>query len=149
MLRLDAAYPTLKKMKALFIGGCLDGSEIDLNGSGLKLAYPENTAIHRPSYALFQLAHCSDRLLAFAIYAPTSWSMHDLVHTTKARGLFHALGVSTRHLRYHRCMEETERSCLNHHFCSNFYSPAITNDGDSVTALSNQRHHITQTQCST
>lgn len=122
-------------MRAFFIGGYLDRSELDLSDSGLKLIYPANKAIQRPCYALFQIAHSSDRLLAFAFYAPSTWSLAEFIHVTKVYDLFRQLGVSTQHLRNHRCMEKAERPCLQRHFCPHICAPTRHHVHQSLTQL--------------
>ena len=122
-------------MKALFIGGYFDRSELDLSGSALKLLYPANRAIQRPCYALFQIAHSSDGLLAFAFYAPSTWSLTDFIHVTNVRDLRRQLGLSAQHLRYHHCMEKAERPCLQRHFCPDFCTPTTRPIEESLTQL--------------
>ena len=55
-------------MRALFVGGMVDNSELDLDGSTPPAHYPENTGAGRPRYRLHQVGRHDDDI-AYAVYA--------------------------------------------------------------------------------
>ncbi len=55
-------------MRALFVGGTVDNSELDLDDGAPPLHYPENTGGGQPRYRLHQLGH-RDGGIAYAVYA--------------------------------------------------------------------------------
>jgi len=54
-------------MRALFIGGTIDNSEVDIDGEP-PVHYPENTGAGRPRYRLFEVGR-RDGALAYAVYS--------------------------------------------------------------------------------
>ena len=54
-------------MRALFIGGSVDNSELDLDTDRPPLHYPENTGAGRPRYRLHQIG-MRDGEIAYAVY---------------------------------------------------------------------------------
>jgi hypothetical protein len=54
-------------MRALFVGGLVDNSELDLDGGDPPLHYPENTGGGRPRYRLHQIG-MRDGEIAYAVY---------------------------------------------------------------------------------
>ena len=56
-------------MRALFIGGTVDNSELDLDGTQPPRHYPENTGGGQPRYRLHHVGRRDDRV-AYAVYAP-------------------------------------------------------------------------------
>ena len=54
-------------MRALFIGGTIDNSEVDIDGDP-PVHYPANTGGGRPRYRLFEVGR-RDGALAYAVYA--------------------------------------------------------------------------------
>lgn len=54
-------------MRALFIGGTIDNSELDIDGEP-PVHYPENTGAGRPRYRLYQVGK-RDGATAYAVYA--------------------------------------------------------------------------------
>ena len=54
-------------MRALFVGGLVDNSELDLDGSEPPLHYPENTGAGRSRYRLHQIG-MRDGEIAYAVY---------------------------------------------------------------------------------
>lgn len=54
-------------MRALFIGGTIDNSELDIDGEP-PVHYPENTGAGRPRYRLHQIGR-RDGEVAYAVYA--------------------------------------------------------------------------------
>lgn len=55
-------------MRALFVGGTVDNSELDLDGSQPPWHYPENTGGGQPRYRLSQVGE-RDGTVAYAVYA--------------------------------------------------------------------------------
>jgi hypothetical protein len=55
-------------MRALFIGGVVDNSEMDLDGSQPPVHYPENSGTGRPRYRLHQIGQRDDGTIAYAVY---------------------------------------------------------------------------------
>ncbi|MFP7723060.1 hypothetical protein [Lysobacter sp. A3-1-A15] len=56
-------------MRALFIGGTVDNSELDLAGAHPPRHYPENTGSGQPRYRLHHVGR-RDEHVAYAVYAP-------------------------------------------------------------------------------
>lgn len=54
-------------LRALFVGGVVDNSELDLDGPRPPLHYPENTGGGAPRYRLRQLG-MRDGRIAYAVY---------------------------------------------------------------------------------
>lgn len=55
-------------MRALFVGGTVDNSELDLEGGEPPAHYPENTGAGRPRYRLYQVGQRNGEV-AYAVYA--------------------------------------------------------------------------------
>ncbi|MFC7302390.1 hypothetical protein [Cognatiluteimonas weifangensis] len=55
-------------MRALFVGGPVDNSELDLEGRHPPMHYPENTGTGRPRYQLHHVGR-NDGDVAYAVYA--------------------------------------------------------------------------------
>lgn len=55
-------------MRALFVGGTVDNSELDLEGNEPPTHYPRNTGGGRARYRLYQVGQ-RDGQLAYAVYA--------------------------------------------------------------------------------
>ena len=56
-------------MRALFVGGLVDNSELDLNESVPPRHYPPNTGAGQSRYRLYQLGRNDDDSIAYAVYA--------------------------------------------------------------------------------
>ena len=54
-------------MRALFVGGLVDNSELDMDGAEPPLHYPENTGAGRPPDRLHQIG-MRDGEIAYAVY---------------------------------------------------------------------------------
>lgn len=54
-------------MRALFIGGLVDNSELDLDGREPPLHYPENTGGGQPRYRLHQIGRKANHVV-YAVY---------------------------------------------------------------------------------
>ena len=55
-------------MRALFVGGTVDNSELDLSGDEPPAHYPENTGAGRARYRLHKIGQ-RDGVVAYAVYA--------------------------------------------------------------------------------
>lgn len=56
--------------RALFVGGDVDNSELDLDSRGLPpMHYPENTGGGRARYRLHHVGRRNDAEIAYAVYA--------------------------------------------------------------------------------
>ena len=55
-------------MRALFVGGVVDNSELDLDGDRPPLNYPENGGAGQPRYRLSQIG-LRDDAVVYAVYA--------------------------------------------------------------------------------
>jgi len=55
-------------MRALFVGGTVDNSELDMDGTQPPAHYPENTGAGRPRYRLHHVGR-RDHDIAYAVYA--------------------------------------------------------------------------------
>ena len=56
-------------MRALFVGGLVDNSELDLNDNLPPRHYPPNTGAGQSRYRLYQLGRHDDDSIAYAVYA--------------------------------------------------------------------------------
>jgi len=56
-------------MRALFVGGTVDNSELDLARDTPPLHYPENTGAGRPRYELRHVGRGDGDDIAYAVYA--------------------------------------------------------------------------------
>ncbi len=70
-------------MRALFIGGTIDNSELDIDGEP-PVHYPENTGTGRPRYRLYQLGK-RDGEVAYAVYAAPEMDDHQVQRTVDER----------------------------------------------------------------
>jgi hypothetical protein len=55
-------------MRALFVGGVVDNSEMDLEGNQPPVHYPEDTGGGHSRYRLHQVGKTSDGTVAYAVY---------------------------------------------------------------------------------
>ena len=55
-------------MRALFVGGVVDNSEMDLDESQPPEHYPQNSGAGRPRYRLHQVGQRKDGSIAYAVY---------------------------------------------------------------------------------
>lgn len=56
-------------MRALFVGGAVDNSELDLNADRPPLHYPENTGAGQARYRLHHVGLRDEGDIAYAVYA--------------------------------------------------------------------------------
>jgi hypothetical protein len=71
--------------RALFVGGAVDNSELDLDGRGAPpLHYPEDTGGGRPRYRLHHVGRCEDGI-AYAVYAAPEMADGDVERISNER----------------------------------------------------------------
>lgn len=70
-------------MRALFIGGTIDNSEMDIDGEP-PVHYPENTGTGRPRYRLFEVGR-REGALAYAVYAAPEMNPGEVQRITEER----------------------------------------------------------------
>jgi len=73
-------------MRALFIGGVVDNSEMDLDSVPPPLHYPENTGAGRPRYRLHQVGTRSDGTLAYVVYGAPELGDDEVDKIAEERG---------------------------------------------------------------
>jgi len=72
--------------RALFVGGDVDNSELDLDGRGAPpLHYPENTGAGRARYRLHHVGRRDNAEIAYAVYAAPEMGDHDVQRITDER----------------------------------------------------------------
>jgi hypothetical protein len=72
-------------MRALFIGGTVDNSELDLDGTQPPRHYPENTGSGHPRYRLHHTG-LRDGTIAYAVYAPPELADEEVERVAEERG---------------------------------------------------------------
>lgn len=55
-------------MRALFVGGVVDNSEMDMEGALPPVHYPQDTGSGQPRYRLHQVGKQADGSVAYAVY---------------------------------------------------------------------------------
>lgn len=71
--------------RALFVGGAVDNSELDLDARGAPpLHYPEDTGGGRPRYRLHHVGR-SEGAIAYAVYAAPEMADGDVERITSER----------------------------------------------------------------
>lgn len=73
-------------MRALFIGGVVDNSEMDLDGSQPPVHYPENSGSGRPRYRLHQIGQRNDGSIAYAVYGAPDLAAQEVERVADERG---------------------------------------------------------------
>lgn len=72
--------------RALFVGGDVDNSELDLDGRGAPpLHYPESTGGGRPRYRLHHVGRRHDAEIAYAVYAAPEMPDYDVERISEER----------------------------------------------------------------
>ncbi|MEO6264706.1 MAG: hypothetical protein ABIO58_07095 [Luteimonas sp.] len=71
-------------MRALFVGGTVDNSELDLDGHEPPAHYPENTGAGRPRYRLHHVGR-HDGGIAYAVYAAPDLADHEVERVADER----------------------------------------------------------------
>ena len=73
-------------MRALFIGGVVDNSEMDLDGTQPPVHYPENRGSGRPRYRLHQVGQRDDGSIAYAVYGAPDVADQEVERVADERG---------------------------------------------------------------
>lgn len=73
-------------MRALFVGGVVDNSEMDLDDAPPPLHYPDNGGAGRQRYRLHQVGEREDGSLAYALYGAPELSDADVRRIASERG---------------------------------------------------------------
>jgi hypothetical protein len=73
-------------MRALFIGGVVDNSEMDLDGNQPPVHYPENSGAGRPRYRLHQVGQRNDGSIAYAVYGAPDLAAQEVERVADERG---------------------------------------------------------------
>ncbi len=73
-------------MRALFVGGVVDNSEMDLEGEQPPVHYPENGGSGRPRYRLHQVGQRDDGSIAYAVYGSPEMADQDVRRVADERG---------------------------------------------------------------
>ena len=73
-------------MRALFIGGVVDNSEMDLDGNLPPVHYPENSGSGRPRYRLHQVGQRADGSIAYAVYGAPDLADQEVERVADERG---------------------------------------------------------------
>lgn len=71
-------------MRALFVGGLVDNSELDLDGGDPPLHYPENTGGGRSRYRLHQIG-MRDGEIAYAVYGAPDLADDEIERVARER----------------------------------------------------------------
>ena len=72
-------------MRALFVGGLVDNSELDLDGREPPAHYPENTGGGRPRYRLHHVGR-QDDTVAYAVYGAPDLADQEVQRVADERG---------------------------------------------------------------
>lgn len=81
-------------MRALFVGGTVDNSELDLDGDRPPLHYPENGGAGHARYRLAQIGLRDDATVAFAIYAAPELEDQHVALVAEERGYARRFGAT-------------------------------------------------------
>ncbi|MCD7099276.1 hypothetical protein [Stenotrophomonas sp. MMGLT7] len=80
-------------MRALFIGGVVDNSEMDLEGTRPPLHYPENTGSGTPRYRLYGAGEV-DGEVVYAIYGAPELPEEEVARIAEERGYARRFGAA-------------------------------------------------------
>lgn len=72
-------------MRALFVGGPVDNSELDIDGTEPPLHYPADTGSGQPRYRLHQLGK-QDRSVVYAVYGAPELADSEVRRVSDERG---------------------------------------------------------------
>lgn len=72
-------------MRALFVGGTVDNSELDLDAAQPPAHYPENTGAGRARYRLHHVGRHDDAI-AYAVYAAPELADQEVLRIAAERG---------------------------------------------------------------
>lgn len=81
-------------MRALFIGGVVDNSEMDMDDVPPPLHYPENTGTGRPRYRLHQVGERKDGRVAYAVYGAPELADNEVERIAEERGYARRFGAA-------------------------------------------------------
>ena len=73
-------------MRALFIGGVVDNSEMDLDDNQPPVHYPANSGSGRPRYRLHQVGQRDDGSIAYAVYGAPDLAAQEVERVADERG---------------------------------------------------------------
>lgn len=73
-------------MRALFIGGIVDNSEMDLDDGQPPVHYPQNSGGGRPRYRLHQVGQRKDGSIAYAVYGAPDLADTEVERVADERG---------------------------------------------------------------
>lgn len=73
-------------MRALFVGGVVDNSEMDLEGNTPPVHYPENGGSGRPRYRLHLVGQRGDGSIAYAVYGAPDLADEEVERVADERG---------------------------------------------------------------
>ncbi|AEO43823.1 MULTISPECIES: hypothetical protein [Xanthomonas] len=72
--------------RALFVGGVVDNSEMDLDDMPPPMHYPANTGAGRPRYRLHQIGERADGSVAYAVYGAPELADEEIQRVAEERG---------------------------------------------------------------
>jgi len=72
-------------MRALFVGGVVDNSEMDLEGAQPPVHYPEDTGGGHSRYRLHQVGKQADGAVAYAVYGAPDMADHEVARIADER----------------------------------------------------------------
>jgi len=72
-------------MRALFVGGVVDNSEMDMEGSQPPVHYPEDTGGGHSRYRLPQIGKPSDGTVAYAVYGAPAMADEEVARIADER----------------------------------------------------------------
>lgn len=72
-------------MRALFVGGTIDNSELDMDNDTPPLHYPENTGSGQPRYRLSEVGVRDGGSVAYAVYAAPELEDDDVARVSQER----------------------------------------------------------------
>lgn len=73
-------------MRALFVGGMVDNSELDLDGAAPPAHYPENGGSGVSRYRLSRIGRTHDDAVAYAVYAAPELAEDAIQQVCEDRG---------------------------------------------------------------
>lgn len=73
-------------MRALFIGGIVDNSEMDLDDTQPPVHYPQSSGAGRPRYRLHQVGQREDGSIAYAVYGAPDLAEEEVTRVADERG---------------------------------------------------------------
>lgn len=80
-------------MRALFIGGSVDNSELDLDGDAPPTHYPPDTGSGQSRYRLQQVGHHDDAVV-YAVYGAPEMPSADVARIADERGYARRFGTT-------------------------------------------------------